>query len=50
MGRKSYFPVTLSDAPCLKNEEDGCISSSDTNAPDSIADDAIKPNLYLKKN
>ena len=43
--QESYFPVTLSDAPCLKNWEDGCISSSDTNSPDFIADDAIKPNL-----
>ncbi len=48
--QKSYFPVTLSEAPCLKCGEHGCSSCNKTNAPDSVGDDAIKytPNLYSK--
>lgn len=55
-----YFPVTLSEAPSLKNSEDGFIKSfSETNAPDFIADKAIQydplphkkhSNLYCKSN
>lgn len=48
-GQKSYFAKTLTEAPCLKKGEDGYKSCNDTNAPDFIADDPIKPQPLAKK-
>lgn len=39
---KFYFPVTLSEAPSLKNSEDGFRSFSGTKAPDFIGADVIQ--------
>ena len=46
--RTLYFPVTLSEAPCSKYGEDGFNSCRETNAPDFIADEAMKSKPHCK--
>ncbi|CAK9161136.1 unnamed protein product [Ilex paraguariensis] len=45
----THFPVTLSEAPCLKCGEEELSSSRETRAPELIVDDAIGAPITSRK-